>query len=1083
MSRTLLFVVFGVIFCVSTYAAEFDSPRQFSKFHSRWAQSLAGSTPQLLFVVNEHELGDAHEIAWQIDANSVFEVVESGERFFTESDLLRSDAFIVSVGVWNNLADGDRQSFLDRVKEGSGLVLLETNADSNDGLLTVPYSLLPTPASLNPDVAIPPQVLATGTAFTWKVGSHGQGRVAYGVSPASSLHHGLIPVTHLRGIDARLPYDYHVGQVIRALLWAVAFDAPARIKKLERLEEELPSAEEIPPQIPAKYMQYMNDVRLRSTTGVFQLQLTEPASVPLSVSLRVRHPFRDVQWEVPELLQIPKGATQVHFYLPLGRGDACIDLWLSHKNDVSDWASIGIYANIWPMLEEVAFSKTLVSPNDSIEVEFSVRQNLFTPAQTFAHLVLRDTFDRVVAFKVVPVNPNGNVVKARFGWTDALTASLKLDIYLLENAVGLPDDWYKRQASYAGTQLVVERPTRSGLHWILNDMALNEPESYRRFRELSALGLNGLVVGNAAWVDTAAIESNLDTIVTFDAFSRISPDAATTRVPCLTSLEWQQAQYERAADWSVWARTHGVAYTMLLEPEGIPAFSDACDSATCRAAFRSDLQRYYPNLDALNRSWQSNYATWGEIDAPVSESPHAAEVDYFRSRMDIHARAYADVSGYLREFDAGIHSAISLSAPTPVFSPLMALSQLNVALASPVSLAKLRSYSSFNARVGVQIGSDDFGNPAQWPWRSVFNRMEVIQTPEPVEMYAGNTLSEFSESLSAIRDGYDTLLLQAKTDSADVAVYENAASLHASDKEGRQVMQARQSRLVDALREGNLLYDFVSYEQLMETGLSRYALVLIPHAPALSAEEIAIFERFEKDGGVLGVSEGTGVLNEHGVVAPDQFKVRAASNWSIDDEVNLAETLSELSKKLHLPTQAPALKKSLQSDARVDWFRFHYGAATIVAAIREPDGRRVKPELVLADGHWAYDMIAGELLSVKKPRLQFDERGVGLVSMLPYRVSRLILDGPNVLQAGQRLSFSVEVKTFDALPEEHWILVRLRDPNEESIEYYRTQIACVDGKGRAYIPIALNETPGRYTLEVRDVLTGMTATKSIDILR
>lgn len=140
------------------------------------------------------------------------------------------------------------------------------------------------------------------------------------------------------------------------------------------------------------------------------------------------------------------------------------------------------------------------------------------------------------------------------------------------------------------------------------------------------------------------------------------------------------------------------------------------------------------------------------------------------------------------------------------------------------------------------------------------------------------------------------------------------------------------------------------------------------------------------------------------------------------------------------------------------------------------------PSMRFPEGKAVYDALAGKLLKTAKARVSLNDAGAALICILPYRISRIVVDTPAIAQSGHRLHYSIQIKTFDALPGDHWVHVKLLDEDGRSVRYYEATVECADGSGEGYIPLALNEKPGRYTLVMRDVMTGVTTSKRIEIV-
>jgi len=101
---------------------------------------------------------------------------------------------------------------------------------------------------------------------------------------------------------------------------------------------------------------------------------------------------------------------------------------------------------------------------------------------------------------------------------------------------------------------------------------------------------------------------------------------------------------------------------------------------------------------------------------------------------------------------------------------------------------------------------------------------------------------------------------------------------------------------------------------------------------------------------------------------------------------------------------------------------------------------------------------------------------------LPYEMSRIVLDVPARGQPGQRLEILATVKTKGALPGTHLLHVRVLDPSGRELMLYGRTIIARDGLGATYIPLAYNDLPGDYTVIVRDVLSGVEAVGTVEVI-
>ena len=76
-------------------------------------------------------------------------------------------------------------------------------------------------------------------------------------------------------------------------------------------------------------------------------------------------------------------------------------------------------------------------------------------------------------------------------------------------------------------------------------------------------------------------------------------------------------------------------------------------------------------------------------------------------------------------------------------------------------------------------------------------------------------------------------------------------------------------------------------------------------------------------------------------------------------------------------------------------------------------------------------------------------------------------------QQGETVSFTVALSTIGGKPGRHCIRVDVIDPEGKKCNYYGQNLFIYEGGGNGEIPLALNEKPGVWTLQCKDVTTGV----------
>jgi len=105
-----------------------------------------------------------------------------------------------------------------------------------------------------------------------------------------------------------------------------------------------------------------------------------------------------------------------------------------------------------------------------------------------------------------------------------------------------------------------------------------------------------------------------------------------------------------------------------------------------------------------------------------------------------------------------------------------------------------------------------------------------------------------------------------------------------------------------------------------------------------------------------------------------------------------------------------------------------------------------------------------------------------LFALLPYRVVGLDARAPASAKLGEELPVTVAVRTEPGEAQFHVVHVSVYAPgSREPHRQYSRNVECPAGRGRASIPLALNDPPGAWRLQFRDVASGARAEETTTI--
>ena len=184
-----------------------------------------------------------------------------------------------------------------------------------------------------------------------------------------------------------------------------------------------------------------------------------------------------------------------------------------------------------------------------------------------------------------------------------------------------------------------------------------------------------------------------------------------------------------------------------------------------------------------------------------------------------------------------------------------------------------------------------------------------------------------------------------------------------------------------------------------------------------------------------------------------------------------------------LPIVPLSLSKDGASD--VECVAFRYDKAEVVALLRCPgEGGKKRTVLLHFDpDRYVYDPgVAARIRRSQKVGAALRPGEAKLFSALPYEVTEVRISVPESTVAGSRLPVRVLIKTQDALPGEHLVHIEVVPGSGAPQAHYAQNLVCRAGEGETFVPLALDEAPGFYTVKARDVLTGLTSATAVRVL-
>ncbi len=387
-----------------------------------------------------------------------------------------------------------------------------------------------------------------------------------------------------------------------------------------------------------------------------------------------------------------------------------------------------------------------------------------------------------------------------------------------------------------------------------------------------------------------------------------------------------------------------------------------------------------------------------------------------------------------------------------------------------------------------------------------------------------------------LRDGVGALMINSQRQAGPIAIHYSQASMRTewilaqrpkgdawmdrmswTERKDNDFLRLRDSycRLIE---DEGLQYNFVAYDQVEQGELLKkgYRILILPRSSALSAVESRAITDFVRQGGILVVDRDAGTFDEHSQRLPKSSLAELLGGDTGRGKVIRMNALDYGNERvLGTGTQLQAAMDKIAAEAGirpafsvvdssgrpvigVETHEFRNGGVTIIGLHNNPpievdelgplkatsEQRFEKSQtvrLTAPETLYAYDVRRRKPLGrVKQVLLTVDPYEPNIIAFSPTAIPALRLAAPQRIQRGEtgRVGISLEGQTSAAV---HVFHVDVLNPTGETVSYYSGNLLAPGGTTQEMLPLAQNETTGRWTVRVRDLLSGQEQTANFDV--
>ncbi len=387
-----------------------------------------------------------------------------------------------------------------------------------------------------------------------------------------------------------------------------------------------------------------------------------------------------------------------------------------------------------------------------------------------------------------------------------------------------------------------------------------------------------------------------------------------------------------------------------------------------------------------------------------------------------------------------------------------------------------------------------------------------------------------------LRDGIAALLINSVRESDPVAIHYSQASLRtewmlaqrpqgdawinrtsSTERIDSDFLRLRESycRLIEDL---GLQYNFVAYGQVEQGELVRrgYRVLILPRSSALSEPEAKAILEFMERGGFVIADGDPGLFDEHsrrlsqsrlsGIFNAFQGRGRAVQLSVLDyhqlrlinKEGELHEAMRKLLGENGMRPAFAAVDEMNRPVVGVETHRFRNGGVIIVGLLSNPElrvdelgppefksnERFEKPRtirLLLPADLYSYDIRGAKALGRQKEiTVTLDPYEPAVFAFSPSPLPAIRISAPQRIARGEiaRIGLGFDGSSLAAT---HVFHLDIRNPAGKVVDYYSSNVLALNGSGAYAIPFACNDTPGRWTIRVNDLLSGQSRTVGVNV--
>ena len=597
------------------------------------------------------------------------------------------------------------------------------------------------------------------------------------------------------------------------------------------------------------------------------------------------------------------------------------------------------------------------------------------------------------------------------------------------------------------------------------------------------------------------------------------------RRPSLADPAWRKDVGLRLRNVAMAQKGLRPLYYSLGDETGIAdlaAYWDFDFSPVSLEAFRHWLERRDGSLEGLNRQWDRDFREWRDVMPLTAAQAIARPGENFSAWADF--RQWMDISfaDTLREGRDALHAGDPAALAAIEGGQVPGWGGYDYALlATVVDAFELYDFGnnielarSFRPEAPVLTssgGSDQVERLRIWR-QALRGASGLILWDEKGEFAGADGTSgprgkAMAGQFAELRGGLAALLMNSPAGPAPVAIHYSPASFRTAwmidqkrqrgagleattnaDHQPDDFTVLRES-LCDLLADLGIAYRFISSQTLEAGEIGGARVLILPRSLSLSADEAEGLRRFIDQGGRVLALDRPGGFDEHGrkrtePLLPD-LAVQAAGALmpyhAHPRALGSNQVRRQFADKLRAAGAVPAVRLIDEKTGReapgIAITQRRNGAMTILGLLNTDAQAMAMPRsrsilIRLPETRAVTDLRSGrEYGETDTVKVTLPAYEPVILSLSPVAPPDFSIEVPPSLRLGQTATLAVgrAGTSPDAVQVFH---LEVRNPDGVLMDQYCANLRANSGTVKRLLPLALNDPPGRWSLSVRDTVSG-----------